>query len=150
MKNSNQTDEVVGLLRVSLKKYIDSGLLKMEDNALSFHASDEISIKKLILDDGYEDPIEVSFTPQALTLQVPVDAFGIGNARISSAQIVEDLGSFISSLLDSAYRLEKISLFNATIYQIKTDSKSYRAFAKETSLIPAFIVEAFGKRTVLK
>ena len=150
MKNGNQVDEIVELLRVSLKKYIASGQLTIEDNALSLIASDRLKIKKLILDDGYEDPLEIDFSPLAPTLQLSLDTLGIGNIKVDSAKVAERLSLLIKSLLDDAYSIEKISLFNATIYQIKTESKSYKATAKKAPLMPAFAIEAFGKRTVIK
>lgn len=142
--------QVVQILEAELNQYIKAGQVKITDGALTFSNSNNLQIKKFILDDGYEDPLVINFGSGLPTVSIGLDQF---LDKKGSQATARKLGDLLRALLEARYKLEELALGGVTIHRITTKSgqkfESSLAYSGIPSWMPAFAVRRWGRRKVL-
>lgn len=139
------------MLSSYLSPYTENGELKIKDDTLIFSNKSRVKIEKLILSDGYEDPLFINFSDLGVELILPLDE--LVDEKMDSAMAAQRLSSLLDSLLSERYKLDKSEFAGTCIYRISTKGnlnfKSVRHGSGLSLLFPAFFVSFLGKRKTL-
>lgn len=138
--------QVVQILEADLNQYIKAGQVKITDGALTFSNSNNLQIKKFILDDGYEDPLVINFGSGLPMVSIGLDQFLDKKGNQATAQKMRTL---LEALLVGKYRLERWSLGKRSVYYIFTkDDQQFKDVSRQ-GFIPVFVMRAWGKQRIL-
>lgn len=114
------------------------------DGVLTFHNELGPKIHKLILDDGYEDPLVIEFAPK-VRVCIPLDSFGVGDRSATSASVAKNIATLLNSLLNNQYELSKTTFLSTSLYEISIEGG--RKFEGEpSSFLPRSIIRAMGTK----
>lgn len=125
-------------LTTTLVEEIAAGRVNIKDSVLTFPQKGFPKIEKLILDEGYEDPVKVQFSPTSPTMEFPIDIFSKQQGT---------LGEFLRGLLDGNFKIEERELAGALLYVIRIDDYSFSSVYRKglvAQLIPTMLVRVLG------
>lgn len=127
-------------LVATLTEEIASGYVSIKDNALTFYKEGFPRIEKLVLDEGYEDPVRVQFSPTDPVVEFPIDIFSTQKGT---------LGEFLKALLSGRFKIEERELAGALLYIIQVDGHIFSSIYRKglvAQLMPIALVGALGRR----